>query len=113
MVKIYSDIIKKRDMVNGINDLIQRGLFSGLKSVRYELWQQEDFHPTELIIVGYPGGAYCVRDNTANSVAETLRTIANLVYGGYYDEVRWYKSIQNDPEWRLIDIDAEKEKEEE
>jgi len=101
-IAVTKSMVRKAQLVDGINNLVEQGLLRGVQSVQYELLCYKDYHPTEVIKVIYPGDAFCIRNNSANSEGETLRVIGSLVYGGYYDEVPWYKNALESPDWTLV-----------
>lgn len=104
-IKVTKSMIRKAKLVDGINNLVEQGLLSGVQSVQYELLCYKDYYPEEVIKVIYPGDGFCIRNNSGNSEGETLRTIAGLVYGGYYTEVPRYKEILENPEWVVIKME--------
>ena len=104
-IKVTKCMSRKARLVDGINNLVEQGLLSGVQSVQYELLYYKNHYPTEVIKVIYPGGAFCIRNNTGNSEGETLRTIASLAYGGYYSEVQWYKDTLENPDWTLVKME--------
>ena len=104
--RCMTEYVKKQKMVVAVQEMIFRGLLPGVTNAEYEVWRHKDdpAHYYEFIKVSFPGGAYCVRNNTGNSIREVFRSIANLIYGGYYTEVRFYDSICEDKDWERVDL---------
>lgn len=56
----------------------------------------------ELIKVTYDGGAIAVRSVFATSTPYIFKEIANLIDGGYYSEVKWYKELTQSEDYVKI-----------
>lgn len=91
---------RKAKMVKAISAALVEAQAGSISAVNYECWRNEKTgERLELILVHFTGGAFCVRNETANSVAQTYRTIAELIFGGYYSEVPFYNSLRKNKAW--------------
>lgn len=95
----------KIDFVNELsNIIIFKDNISNIESVEYQIFTNVNYpdRKQEFIRVNYVGGGYAVRNSNGNSLSAIFKEIGNLLDGGYYDEVDWYKEnfLHND-EWEL------------
>lgn len=75
--------------------------------VSYEVYQKDFNGQTfyeEFIIVTYYGSSIAVKRVNGNSDSANLRSLAALVDGGYYDEVRYYEELT---EYGFTKVDLE------
>lgn len=87
---------KKRfiEALDGVFQMKPAG--SMIEKISYEVYQKEinnEMRYTEWLVLRFEGGAMLATQSTGSSNIANLRTIANYLDGGYYEEVRTYKSL--------------------
>lgn len=99
---------KKYKIAKQLNAILKDNQIASCSGCRYELYYLPGHeYIREYTINEYGGGAIAPRNANGNSSAEIMRTIGNLVYGGYYDEVKEYNNIQQNDEWLKYDFEKE------
>lgn len=67
-----------------------------IEKINYEVYQKEiggKINYEEWLILHFEGGAMLATLSTGNSNIANFRTIASYLSGGYYEEVRTYRSL--------------------
>lgn len=102
-IKMYKS---KKAFIDNLSRAFELSSTTVMK-VSYEVYQKDFNGQTfyeELIIVTYYGGSIAVKRVNGNSDSANLRSLAALVDGGYYDEVRYYEELT---EYGFTKVDLE------
>ena len=75
-----------------------------IEDIHYEIWQNIRGFVDEYLVIQYRGGAYSVRNCTANSISATVQEIAERLNGGYYSEVDTWKQMHENPDWTKLEV---------
>ena len=101
-VDMWSEKKRFIDAINGVFQTKPAG--STIEKVAYEVYQKEidgKVRYEEWLILNFEGGAMLATLATGSSNIANLRTIASYLSGGYYEEVRTYKSL-TEAGWQLV-----------
>ena len=71
------------------------------------LYNMQDKHLEEYLVVEYEGGEYAARNAKANSNGANLREIAGLINGGYYEENERFESLLKDGEYAALQFNGD------
>ncbi len=77
-----------------------------IEKISYEVYQKEigdEMRFKEWLILHFEGGAMLATQVTGNSNIANLRAISTYLDGGYYEEVRMYKSL-SELGWELLPL---------
>ena len=88
----------KKLFIEGISKVFQNeSLNSNVESIDYiVLTKVIDKYTTdyrEFVIITFTSGAKSIRTITGNSNSANFREIGNLIDGGYYEEIKYYKEL--------------------
>jgi hypothetical protein len=88
---------EKKRFIEAIDGVFQtKPTGSVIEKISYEVYQKEIggiIRYEEWLILDFSGGAMLATQVTGSSNIANLRTIASYISGGYYEEVRTYKSL--------------------
>ena len=95
----------KIEFVDALDKSVSR--ISGVDSVVYEVYvHPEREYKEEFVRVNFPGGGFCVRCCTGNSLVAILKEVGKIACGGYYEDLDFYNRIKNESEyvdfWKAI-----------
>lgn len=93
-VAMWSEKKRFIEALDGVFQMKPAG--SLIEKISYEVYQKEtnnEMRYTEWLVLYFEGGAMLATQSTGSSNIANLRTIANYLDGGYYEEVRTYKSL--------------------
>lgn len=91
-IKMYKD---KKAFIDKLSEALLISKTTVMK-VSYEVYQKDFNGHTfyeEFLVVTYYGGGKAVRRVNGNSDSANLISLATMVDGGYYDEVRDYETL--------------------
>lgn len=101
-----TNLINKKLFVERVSFAIAGQGRLSVQKVEYEVWDyknsQEDFSYTEVLKITFNGGAYLIRNVTGDSEGMIFQEIGNYIFGGYYDEVRWYQEMTASDEFMQV-----------
>lgn len=87
----------KKLFIDGISKVFEiEALQSNVKKIEYEVYSKqfnEDTFYTEFIVITLGSGTKSMRTVSGTSVNGIFREIGRLIDGGYYDELKYYKSV--------------------
>ncbi len=93
-IKMYKD---KKAFIDNLSRALELSSTTVQKAEYVVLTKYNDLFKTdvynEFIIVTFVGGAQSARSVSGNSDAANLISLASLVEGGYYQEVKYYESL--------------------
>lgn len=93
------NILNKIKFVNELSEVISK-YHEGVMSVQYRVFEEEYFGDREeFLIVNYKGGAKSIRNCTGNSFSAIFDELSKYLDTGYYSELEYFKTIENDPKW--------------
>ena len=88
---------EKKRFIEAIDKVFQtKPVGSTIDKISYEVYQKEigdKMRYEEWLILYFEGGAMLATLSTGSSNIANLRTIASYLSGGYYEEVRTYRSL--------------------
>ena len=90
----------KKCFIDNISKVFEaEQLMSNVERVDYEVYSKlspdgHDTWYTEFVVVTFVGGGKSVRVISGNSNNANFREIGKLIDGGYYDELEFYKRVQ-------------------
>lgn len=90
---------------NNANPLERIG--SAIRADLMVLYNMEDKHLEEYLVVEYEGGEYAARNANANSNGANLREIAALINGGHYEENERFESLLKDGEYAALQFNGD------
>lgn len=102
-IKMYKD---KKAFIDNISKALELSSTT-VMNVNYEVYKKdfnEHTYYEEFLVVTYCGGSIAVRRVNGNSDSANLRSLAAIVDGGYYDEVRDYEELT---EYGFTKVDLE------
>ena len=100
---------EKKRFIEALNEVFQRKpAGSTIDKIDYEVYQKElsgKMRYEEWLILYFEGGAMLATLATGCSNIANLRTIASYLSGGYYEEVRTYRSLL-ETGWVLVLLES-------
>lgn len=103
-VKMYSE---KKLFIDALDTVFKmKPTGSLIEKISYEVYQKEiggAIKFKEWLILYFEGGAMLATQATGNSNIANLRAISTYLDGGYYEEVRMYKSL-SEMGWELLNL---------
>jgi hypothetical protein len=98
---------EKKRFIEAIDNVFQMKPTGFLvKKIKYEVYQKEidgTLRCIEWLVLHFEGGAVIATQSTGNSSIANLKTIASCLDGGYYDEIRTYRSLL-DTGWAPVSL---------
>lgn len=101
-----AEMKKKVQMVDELNDTLCHYV-PGVSNVSYKVFVNDRFK-REYAVVEFIGGNKCVRNCSGDSCSCIVSEIAKMLNGGYYEELREYNALVDDPNWDEISDELEK-----
>ena len=101
-VAMWSEKKRFIEALDGVFQMKPAG--STIETIKYEVYQKEigsKIRYEEWLILYFEGGAMLATLSTGSSNIANLRTIASYLSGGYYEEVRTYRSLL-ETGWTLV-----------
>lgn len=101
-VAMWSEKKRFIEALNGVFQMKPAG--SLIEKIEYEVYQKEigdAMRFKEWLVLHFEGGALLATQVTGNSNIANLRAISTYLDGGYYEEVRMYKSL-SEMGWELL-----------
>ncbi|MBQ0142032.1 MAG: hypothetical protein KBT06_04410 [Prevotellaceae bacterium] len=98
------ELIGKKNFVDRVAYAICNQHRIAITDIQFKLFEHPDYGTQELIVITYSGSAIAVRNVNYNSNSANFCEIANMINGGYYDEVKSYREMLKDPDWVEIDL---------
>lgn len=97
----------KKHFVEGISEVFETlSNTGGIKKISYELYEKVINENTtyfcEYIVVTFEGGGKSPINVNGNSNTANFKAISKLINGGYYDEVEYYKGMEESGFERVI-----------
>lgn len=99
---LTAELKKKKQFVKELGDVIVK-YQPNVIDVEYEVYENiygNGFQ--EFLVITYHGGAKSVRNCNANSFSAIFKEIATKLNTGYYDELDFYKDVQESPNMVLV-----------
>jgi len=97
-----TDIRRKILFVTELSDAITK-VQPNVIDVNYQVYKNSTNRNTiEVLVVNYAGGARSIRNCTGNSCSAVLMELSRLLDYGYYDEERWFRLIETDPNYLRV-----------
>lgn len=94
-IEMYTN---KKHFVDGISKVFETLSTTGPKKISYEVYKKAINENTtyfcEYIVVTFEGGGKSPINVNGNSNSANFRAIGKLIDGGYYDEVEYYKNME-------------------
>ena len=98
---------EKKRFIEALDTVFQtKPAGSLIEKISYEVYQKEIDGITrynEWLVLHFEGGAMLATQSTGCSNIANLRTIASYLDGGYYEEVRTYRSL-SETGWELLSL---------
>lgn len=98
---------EKKRFIEALDGVFQtKPTGSLIEKISYEVYQKEigdEMRFKEWLILHFEGGAMLATQVTGNSNIANLRAISTYLDGGYYEEVRTYKSLV-EMGWELLGL---------
>lgn len=97
-------LVNKKLFLDRVSEAIVGQPHVPVTNVELQVWSDDpkkEFYD-EFIIVTYSGGAIAVRIATGNSNTANFQELANMIRGGYYDEVKGYREMVADERYKRI-----------
>lgn len=105
-VKMWSE---KKVFINALDTVFKmKPTGSTIEKIEYEVYQKEiggKMRYEEWLILHFEGGAMLATLSTGSSNIANLRTIAGYLSGGYYEEVRTYRSLL-ETGWEPVELES-------
>jgi hypothetical protein len=96
---------EKKRFIEALDAVFQKKPAGSLiEKISYEVYQKEigdTMRFKEWLILHFEGGGMLATQVTGNSNIANLRAISTYLDGGYYEEVRMYKSL-SEMGWELL-----------
>lgn len=96
---------EKKRFIEALDEVFKKKPVGSLiEKISYEVYQKEigdTMRFKEWLILHFEGGAMLATQVTGNSNIANLRAISTYLDGGYYEEVRMYKSL-SELGWELL-----------
>ena len=90
----------KKFFIDNVSKVFELDSRSNVEKVEYEVYSRisrmdsESVYYSEFVIVTFDGGAKSVRNVSGNSNSAVFKEIANLIDGGYYEEIPYYSGVK-------------------
>ncbi len=98
---------EKKRFIDALNKVFQtKPTGSLIEKISYEVYQKEiggAMRYNEWLVLHFDGGAMLATQSTGCSNIANLRTISTYLDGGYYEEVRTYRSLL-ETGWELLTL---------
>lgn len=96
MARELTSYKKKAAFIKAINNAFKTENETSVTGVEYQVFYSKEHDCyQEFLVVTYRGGAIAARNVNINSDAANFAEIGKLIYGGYYEEVEWYRSVRD------------------
>ncbi len=105
-VAMWSEKKRFIEAIDGVFQMKPAG--SLIEKIEYEVYQKEigdTLRFKEWLILHFEGGAMLATQSTGCSNIANLRTIASYLDGGYYEEVRTYRSLL-ETGWEPVELES-------
>ena len=100
---------EKKRFIEAIDGVFQtKPAGSTIEKISYEVYQKEiggEESYIEWLVLYFEGGAMLATQSTGCSNIANLRTIASYLSGGYYEEVRTYRSL-SETGWKPVQLES-------
>ena len=100
---------EKKRFIDAIDKVFQmKPVGSTIEKISYEVYQKEINGAEsyiEWLVLHFEGGAMLATQATGCSNIANLRTIASYLSGGYYEEVRTYRSL-SETGWEPVVLES-------
>ena len=109
-------IPNKVKFINDLNKVIPN-YKTGIKKIEYRVFRydflKDEFggktYYQEYLVITYDGGALGVRSCNGNSFTAIFEELAEMLDGGYYDEVKDLLDYENSEMWKEVSLEELKE----
>lgn len=96
---IYSNDFKgKKQMVKDLAEVYKRIAYSDIHDIELKKYYK-DGKSVEFVLLTWDNGAISTANNAINSLSATARNIANMLDGGVYQNLDFYKEVMESDEW--------------
>lgn len=87
-------LIGKKLAVEEITNAVAKNV-THITKIDYEIWYNPDYENVyeEYLKITFVGGGWTVRCCTGNSITSCIRALGQIVDGGYYDDVEFYRGL--------------------
>ena len=100
---------EKKRFIEALDGVFQmKPVGSVIEKISYEVYQKEiggAMRYSEWLVLHFEGGAMLATQATGCSNIANLRTIASYLNGGYYEEVRTYRSL-SETGWEPVALES-------
>lgn len=91
--EVFMECVAKKSLVDKLNEVFY-GFFSDIEEIKYHLYEEiETGRVEEFITLTFTGGGTCYSNNNINSLSATARNICNMLDGGVYQNIDFYKEL--------------------
>ena len=105
-------IPNKVKFINDLNKVIPN-YKTGIKKIEYRVFRYDFFkdefggktYYQEYLVITYDGGALGVRSCNGDSFAAIFEELAEMLDGGYYDEVKDLHDHENSEMWKEVSLE--------
>ena len=102
--ELFLELVAKKNFTDKVGYAISGHPRISVDKIDYEVWcsplNENDY--VEILKITYSGGAIAIRNVSGDSEGAIFQEISKMLFGGYYDEVIWYREMSQSQKYTQI-----------